>query len=68
MRVLDAFTAGGAQQEGGRTSTELEWATNIDWAKGKHSVRLGALVEGGRFRSDSGPLLRKILDKPPEHG
>ena len=53
VRVLDAFTAGGAQQEGGRTSTELEWATNIDWAKGKHSVRLGALVEGGRFRSDS---------------
>jgi carboxypeptidase family protein len=53
VRVLDAFTAGGAQQEGGRTSTELEWATNIDWAKGTHSVRLGALVEGGRFRSDS---------------
>jgi hypothetical protein len=53
VRVLDAFTAGGAQQEGGRTSTELEWATNIDWAKGSHSVRAGALVEGGRFRSDS---------------
>ena len=53
VRVLDAFTAGGAQQEGGRTSRELEWATNIDWAKGKHSVRAGALVEGGRFRSDS---------------
>ena len=53
VRVLDAFTAGGAQQEGGRTSRELEWATNIDWAKGRHSVRAGALVEGGRFRSDS---------------
>jgi hypothetical protein len=53
VRVLDAFTAGGAQQEGGRTSTELEWATNIDWAKGRHSVRAGALLEGGRFRSDS---------------
>jgi hypothetical protein len=53
VRVLDAFTAGGAQQEGGRTGTELEWATNVDWAKGRHSVRAGALVEGGRFRSDS---------------
>ena len=35
------------------TSTEIEWATNVDWAKGKHAVRAGALVEGGRYRSDS---------------
>jgi hypothetical protein len=53
VRVLDAFTAGGAQQSGGRRSTELEWATNVDWARGKHAVRAGALVEGGRYRSDS---------------
>jgi hypothetical protein len=53
VRVLDAFTAGGAQQAGGRESTEIEWATNVDWAKGKHAVRAGALVEGGSYRSDS---------------
>ncbi len=53
IRVLDAFTAGGAQQAGGRRSTELEWATNIDWAKRRHAVRVGALVEGGVYRSDS---------------
>ena len=53
VRVLDAFTSGGAQQEGGRRSTELEWATNIDWARGRHAVRMGALVEGGWVRSDS---------------
>jgi hypothetical protein len=53
VRVLDAFTAGGAQQEGGRRGAELEWATNVDWARGKHSVRAGVLVEGGRYRSDS---------------
>jgi hypothetical protein len=53
VQVLDAFTAGGAQQAGGRTSTELEWATNLDWAKGKHAVRAGALVEGGSYRSDT---------------
>ena len=53
VQVLDAFTAGGAQQAGGRKSTELEWATNVDWAKGKHGVRAGVLVEGGTYRSDT---------------
>jgi len=53
VSVLDAFTAGGAQQAGGRRSTEVEWATNVDWAKGKHAVRAGTLVEGGSYRSDS---------------
>jgi len=53
VSVLDAFTAGGAQQGGGRRSTEIEWATNVDWAKGKHAVRAGTLVEGGSYRSDS---------------
>ena len=53
VRVLDAFTAGGAQQAGGRESTEIEWATNVDWTRGKHAVRAGALVEGGSYRSDS---------------
>ena len=52
VRVLDAFTAGGAQQDGGRRSAEVEWATNVDWAKGKHAIRFGSLVEGGTFRSD----------------
>lgn len=52
-RVLDAFTIGGAQQAGGRQGTELEWATNVDWARGRHAVRIGALVEGGSYRSDS---------------
>ena len=52
-RVLDAFTGGGAQQAGGRRSTEIEWATNIDWATGHHAVRAGTLLEGGRYRSDS---------------
>ncbi len=53
IRVLDAFTSGGAQQDGGRTATEIEWATNVDWARGRHAVRFGSLVEGGRYRSDN---------------
>ena len=53
VRVLDAFTSGGAQQDGGRNATEIEWATNVDWARGRHAVRFGSLVEGGRYRSDN---------------
>ncbi len=53
VRVLDAFTSGGAQQHGGRDATEIEFASNIDWAHGRHAVRFGTLVEGGWFRSDS---------------
>jgi hypothetical protein len=53
IRVLDAFTAGGAQQAGGRRSTEFEAATSVDWAKGRHAVRAGMLIEGGSYRSDT---------------
>ncbi|HEX6973858.1 MAG TPA: TonB-dependent receptor [Vicinamibacterales bacterium] len=53
VRVLDSFTTGGAQQAGGREATEIEYATNVDWARGKHAVRFGTLVEGGWYRSDT---------------
>jgi hypothetical protein len=53
VRVLDALTSGGAQQAGRRRATEIEWATNVDWARGRHSVRAGALVEAGWFTSDT---------------
>jgi hypothetical protein len=51
-RVLDAFTAGGAQQGGGRASREIEWAADVNWTRGKHAVRAGLLVEGGWYDSD----------------
>ena len=53
VRVLDAFTSGGAQQDGGRRATELEYATDIDYSRKGHALRMGALVEGGSYRSDS---------------
>jgi Carboxypeptidase regulatory-like domain len=53
VRVLDAFTAGGAQQAGGRRATELEYATDLDFARRGHALRMGTLVEGGVYRSDS---------------
>ncbi|MGH9409115.1 MAG: carboxypeptidase regulatory-like domain-containing protein [Vicinamibacterales bacterium] len=51
--VLDAFTSGGAQQSGGTRSTELEYATNVDYARGRHSMRFGTLVQGGSYRTDA---------------
>jgi hypothetical protein len=53
VRVLDAFTSGGAQVAGGRRSTDIEYATDIDFAKPGHSMRMGTLIEGGFYRSDS---------------
>jgi hypothetical protein len=52
IRVLDAFTGGGAQQSGGRRVTEFEAATDLDYVRGVHSFRTGILLEGGRYRSD----------------
>jgi Carboxypeptidase regulatory-like domain len=52
LQVLDAFTAGGAQIEGGRRGTDIELATDVDYAKGRHSARGGFLLEAGRYRSD----------------
>ena len=53
VRVLDAFTSGGAQISGGRESTDVELATDLNFARRGHAVRMGALIEGGRYRSDS---------------
>ena len=52
VRVLDSFTRGGAQQAGGRTTIEFEAASDLDYVRGRHSMRTGVLVEGGRYRSD----------------
>ena len=53
VRVQDAFTKGGAQQKGGRSSKTLEFADNLDFQLGKHhAMRAGILVEGGSYRSD----------------
>jgi len=50
--VLDAFNSGGAQVGGGRRGTDFEFASDFDYAKGRHSARAGLLLEGGRYRSD----------------
>ncbi|MBE3095501.1 MAG: TonB-dependent receptor, partial [Planctomycetes bacterium] len=52
LRVLDAFTSGGAQVSGGTHALEFELASDLDYVRGKHSWRTGFLLEGGRYRSD----------------
>jgi hypothetical protein len=52
LLVLDAFTSGGAQIEGGRRGTDIELVTDFDYAKGRHSARAGLVLEAGRYRSD----------------
>jgi hypothetical protein len=50
--VLDSFNTGGAQIGGGRRAKEIELASDIDFAKGRHSARAGLLLEAGRYRGD----------------
>ncbi|MCA1563891.1 MAG: carboxypeptidase regulatory-like domain-containing protein, partial [Acidobacteria bacterium] len=50
--ILDSFNDGGAQIAGGRHATEFELASDMDFAKGRHSARAGFLLEAGRYRSD----------------
>jgi hypothetical protein len=52
IRVLDAFTSGGAQQAGGSHAVEFEGATDLDYVRGRHSMRTGVLVEGGLYHSN----------------
>jgi hypothetical protein len=52
LRVNDAYTGGGAQQRGGQKGLAFEFASDLDYVRGAHSWRTGALVEGGSFTSD----------------
>jgi carboxypeptidase family protein len=52
IQVLNAFTSGGAQVDGGRRTTDFELADNLDFPRGRHSMRAGFLLEGGWYRSD----------------
>jgi hypothetical protein len=52
IRVLDAFTSGGAQQSGGSHAIEFEAASDLDYVRGRHSLRTGVLLEGGRYHSN----------------
>jgi hypothetical protein len=52
LRVNDAFTGGGAQMRGGQEGFTFEFASDLDYVRGAHSWRTGAMLEGGSFTSD----------------
>ena len=52
VKVNGAFNAGGAQTQGGRKGREIELAQNLDYARGRHTMRAGYLFEFGSYTSD----------------
>ena len=52
IRVLDARTSGGAQKDGGRHSRDVNFAADLDYVRGIHSVRVGTAIDANWYRSD----------------
>jgi hypothetical protein len=52
IHVIDAFTSGGQQLAGGRHSTLVNLASDLDYVRGIHSVRTGILLDTGMHLSD----------------
>jgi hypothetical protein len=53
IRVNDAFVAGGAQLSGGDHARRINIGSDLDYVRGRHSLRGGLLVDAGWYRSDS---------------
>src|SRR5262245_38103582 len=51
--VNGAFTSGGAQVSGGRQPRTYEAASDVDYVRGIHTVRVGFLAAGGWYQSDN---------------
>lgn len=51
LRVLDAFTSGGAGQAGVREGRQFTVAQNLDFTIAKHALRVGVQVDGGWWDS-----------------
>ncbi len=53
IRVLDAFTSGGQQLSGGSRNRYANVASDLDYVRGIHSMRLGLVMDGQWSHSDS---------------
>ena len=53
IRVNDFFTSGGAQVSGGEHSKRLNYASDLDYVRGRQSWRAGVVLDGGWYRSDA---------------
>lgn len=52
IRVLDAFTRGGAQLAGGQHSRTVMLGSDLDYVRGNHTWRIGAQVDASQWKSD----------------
>ena len=53
IRVNDAFTSGGAQQAGARHAANVSFASDLDYIRGVHSVRMGVMLNWAYISSTS---------------
>jgi hypothetical protein len=51
--VTDAFTSGGAQRRGGTKARNYWFNTDLDYVRGRHSIRTGIEVQYARFDADT---------------
>ena len=52
IRVLDAFTSGGAQLAGGQHGKTIVLGSDLDYVRGNHTLRFGLQADASRWRSD----------------
>lgn len=53
FRVNDAFTSGGAQVTGGDHGRRLNFGSDLDYVRGRHSIRTGVALDAAWNRSDA---------------
>jgi len=53
LRVNDAFTSGGAQLSGGDHGRRVNVGSDLDYVRGRHSIRTGAALDTAFVHSDS---------------
>jgi hypothetical protein len=51
--VIGGYNSGGAQMKGGRYTRTFSLMSDLDYVRGRHSVRGGVQFDGGRYRSDA---------------
>ena len=68
--VVGDYNSGGAQMKGGRYTRTFTLMSDLDYVRGRHSVRGGIQSDGGRYRSDaaSNYLGTYTFSTPPDQG
>ena len=65
IRVLDAFTSGGAQQLGGQRSQSFELEHELQFTAGGHKLTAGSFINGSYYRGDQVTATRPALTRLP---